>query len=150
MTRKVPRTRDSIAFVRSPNFRLAHKPPTGQVRERWQDLWPFFVSSLHQTGAAISARISATPAQTPNVGSGIHLPSAPRNPDAWTARPLGSARKTSRHVQDLLAQVGVTGRGITTTRYSSTQSNATRRIWLRRALRAGDSLVVGGCYTPDT
>ena len=64
------------------NFRLAHKPPAGQVRERWQDLWPFFVSSLHQTGAAIRARISATPAQTRNVGSGIHLPSAPRNPGA--------------------------------------------------------------------
>jgi hypothetical protein len=29
---------------------------------------------------AIRARISATPAQTRNVGSGIHLPSAPRNP----------------------------------------------------------------------
>jgi len=28
------------------------KPPAGQVRERWQHLWPFFASSLHQAGAA--------------------------------------------------------------------------------------------------
>jgi len=52
----------------------------GQLQK--QDLWPFFASSLHQTGAAIRARISATPAQTRNVGSGIPLPSAPRNPGA--------------------------------------------------------------------
>ena len=97
---------------------MARKSPAGQVRERWLDLWPFFASSLHQTGAAMRTRISATPAQTRNVRSGIQLPSAPRNPRAWTARPLGSARNQKQACAE----------------------------WLRRALRAGDPWVVGGCH----
>ena len=57
--------------------------PTGVNRPQaksvnvWQNLWPLFASSLHQTGAAIRARISANPAQTRYAGSGFHLSSAP-------------------------------------------------------------------------
>src|ERR1700730_12444727 len=40
-----PRARLQAFSVISSEWR---KPPAGQVRERWQDLWPFFASSLHQ------------------------------------------------------------------------------------------------------
>src|SRR5882724_1677593 len=73
----------------------------GQLQE--QNLWPFFASSLHQTGAAIRARISATPAQTRNVGSGIHLPSAPRNPGARDSSCLFIAHLLNRGQGSLIS-----------------------------------------------
>ena len=88
----VTRSRLATTFVR-----VARKPPVGQVRERWQNLWPLFASSLHQTGAAIRARISANPAQTRYAGSGIHLPSAPRNPGARDSSCLFIAHLCAAH-----------------------------------------------------
>src|ERR1700730_3326785 len=44
-----PRARLQAFSVISSEWR---KPLAGQVRERWQDLWSFFASSLHQAGAA--------------------------------------------------------------------------------------------------